>query len=97
MQKTTVNPEDYVWVVIEIKGTDENFLGLENDAGERFVPVTASREDAQALLDRLPAAPQGTIRQIEATHKKQIAATAAEQDFAVYLVDGQGVLQGRLE
>ena len=95
MLKPKVNMDNYVWVISEIRGEEEAFLGMSGPEGHGFIPVTASREDAESLVKKLP--PAGPVeRQVEATHKEQIIKHAQENDFHVYLVDGEGKLLRRL-
>lgn len=85
-----VNLKDYVWVVVEVRGGSESFLGLADADGQTFVPVTAAKEQAYQLLAKLPAAGDGAQRQVEAIHRQRIAEEAARQGFLVYLVDETG-------
>ena len=90
-----VDPKDYVWVVVDITGAEENFVGLSNDAGEQFIPVCASKEQAEALMAKIPGGEERK-RQVEAIHKTQILKEASENSFEVFLVDQSGALLGRL-
>lgn len=91
-----VNVKDYVWVVVEVRGGQESFLGLADQAGQTFIPVTSAKEQALMLLGRLPAAGDGAQRQVEAIHVKRMAQEAAGQGFLVYLVDETGKILQRL-
>ena len=90
-----IDPKEYVWVVVDITGAEENFVGLTNDAGEQFIPVCASKDQAEALLAQIPAEGDRK-RQAEAIHKDQLLKEAAENGFDVFLVDQNGTLLGRL-
>lgn len=94
MMNDKIKSEDYVYVLTIQKGGQEEFLGLQSESGESFVPVTATRDEALRLAGRLPEDAQGS--QVEAIHRAQITQTASEQGFAVYLVDQSGSLQERL-
>lgn len=104
MQKQPVNPADYVWVITVTKrfedtGRDweESLLGLADDQGNQFVPVTTEREAAQALLYKLPPEPDKMVeRQVEAMNKALVRQQAQEGGFDVYLVDGAGRVLGQL-
>ena len=89
-----IDPANYVWVITDYSGPEETFLGLTHPDGQPFIPVTATREEAEALLEKLP--PGEGKREVEAIHKGGLIQEAARQGFAVYLVDGQGALQGPL-
>lgn len=90
--------KDYVWVIVETQGQEENFLGLkDSQSGETFIPVTAEREQGLMLLVRLPEAVAGANRQVEAIHQERILEAAGAEGFAVYLVDQEGRFLKRLD
>ncbi|MCA1905041.1 MAG: hypothetical protein LDL11_00420 [Desulfarculus sp.] len=96
LRQPAVDSKNYVWVIVELRGTSENFLGLEDRQGRTFVPVTADKDAALMLLGKLPAAGDGVQRQVEAIHRQRLGAIATEQGFAVDLVDAQGRVLERL-
>lgn len=96
MQEQAVNTKDYVWVVVEVRGGQESFLGLSDETGQSFVPVTEAKEQAYMLLGKLPASSDGAQRQVEAIHINRIAQEAAGQGYLVYLVDENGRVIKRL-
>ena len=96
VQRQAVNNNDYVWVIVELRGAAESFLGLDDGQGRALVPVTADKDSALMLLGKLPVAADGTQRQVEAIHRQRLGIIAAEQDFAVDLVDAQGRVLERL-
>ncbi|MCB2227527.1 MAG: hypothetical protein KQH53_12690 [Desulfarculaceae bacterium] len=86
----------YVWVITQ-RGKDyENFLGLEDEAGERFIPVTAEKDHALILMGRLPVDPD-VQRTVEAMHREQIGEAARDDGFSLYLVDENGKILERIE
>ena len=90
--------QDFVWVIVETLGQEENFLGLnDTESGETFIPVTAEREQGLMLLGRLPGAVPGATRQVESIHQRRILEAAGAEGFAVYLVDEEGRFQKRLD
>ena len=90
-----IDQSQYVWVVTE-RGKDyEHFLGLEDEAGQRFVPVTAEKDQILMLLGRLPDNPD-VIRTVEAMHRSQIGEAAQDDGFSLYLVDEKGRILERL-
>lgn len=90
--------EDYVWVIVESVGQEDNFVGLnDTQSGETFIPVTAEREQGLMLVGRLPAGPQGATRQVEAIHKARLMEMAGAEGFAIYLVDQEGRMLKRLD
>ena len=95
-RQATVNGKDYVWVIVEIRGQAESFLGLDDGHGQTLIPVTAEKDSALMLLGKLPLAGDGAQRQVEAIHRQRLGAIAAEQGFAVDLVDAQGRVLQRL-
>ncbi len=104
-KKNEVNPEDYYWVITvteRSKETDtgwfESLLGLADEDGTQFVPVTAEKFEAETLLRLLPPAGHpDTLRQVEAMHKDLVRQQADEHGFNIYLVDGAGRIQGRIK
>ncbi len=90
-----IDESQYVWVVTQ-RGKDyENFLGLEGEGGERFIPVTAEKDDALILIAHLPDDP-AVIRTVEAMHRDEIGEHAAAEGFALYLVDQRGRILERI-
>lgn len=87
-----VDAGNYVWVIVERTRNDENFLGLADEDGERFIPVTAEKDKALMLLGRLPEAEGVFSRSVEAIHKAQLLGQAQDEGFSVYLVDEKGHL-----
>lgn len=95
---TADKQKDYVWVIVETLGQEDNFLGLnDTQSGETFIPVTTEREQGLMLLGRLPGAVQGATRQVEAIHQQRILEAAGAEGFAVYLVDQEGRFLKRLD
>lgn len=96
LQQQAVESKNYVWVIVEVRGAAETFLGLDDGQGHSFVPVTAEKDAALMLLGKLPLASDGAQRQVEAIHRQRLGDIAAEQGFAVDLVDAQGRVLERL-
>jgi hypothetical protein len=89
---------DYVWVIVESAGQEDNFVGLnDTQSGETFIPVTAERDQALMLVGRLPSGPAGATRQVEAIHNARLLEMAGAEGFAIYLVDEQGRMLRRLD
>jgi len=91
-----INRADYAWVITESQDGGDIFVGLGRENGRSFIPVTRTREEGQALLSKLPAGQSGQ-RQVEAIHKSRILDQAAQQGFAVYLVDEAGKVLEKLQ
>ena len=96
LRQPAVDGKNYVWVIVELRGAAETFLGLEDDQGRTLVPVTRDKNSALMLLGKLPPASDGAQRQVEAIHRQRLGAIAAEQGFTVDLVDAQGRVLERL-
>ncbi len=90
-----VRPEDYVWVVVEKQGGQENFLGVGLPHGGQFIPATKTKEEGLMLLGKLPQA-AGLVREVESIHKFRLVEEAKLQGFAVFVVDSQGQIIERL-
>ncbi len=91
-----VDPKDYVWVVTEEIEGNETLVGLSQDSGQSFIPVTQTKEDGQALLAQLPTG-QGGTREVAATHKSRLLSEAKQNGFEVILVSAKGELLERLD
>ncbi|MCB2192879.1 MAG: hypothetical protein KQI62_15010 [Deltaproteobacteria bacterium] len=87
-----VDASQYVWVIIERTRNDENFLGMADEDGEAFVPVTAEKDKALMLVGQLPETEGVFGRSVEAIHKAQLLGQAQDEGFSVYLVDEKGRL-----
>lgn len=85
-----VKQENYLWIIVEKAGGQETFLGLDNADGRNFIPAAPTREQALMLMVRLPAAPAGTVREVEAINQGLLHKQAQEQGFAVFVVDENG-------
>ena len=96
MEKSKVNPEDYVWVITENQEEQETIVGLTSPEGGNFIPVTTSREDGMAVMSRLPPG-EGGQRRVEAIHKKLLLEHATRDNFQVLMVNGQGEVVGPLQ
>lgn len=92
------NSEDYYWIIVDdpknIK-LDETFLGLSDDTGHTFIPVTKERDSAVRLMARMPP-PEDAERGVEAIHREQLFTQARAEGFTVYLVDGDGAVLEKL-
>ena len=85
-----VDAGNYVWVIVERTRNDENFLGMADEDGEGFIPVTAEKDQALILLGRLPETEGVFSRSVEAIHRSQLLGQAQDEGFSVYLVDEKG-------
>lgn len=92
------NKEDYLYVITEVRGEeDADFLGLQGPDGNLFVPATKDKAEAETLLSRMPKPADATAqRQVEAVHRAQILTEAQAQGFAVYMVNADGAILGRI-
>lgn len=91
-----VDQSQYVWVIVERTRNDENFLGLADEKGDQFIPVTAEKDHALMLVGRLPETEGVFLRNVEAIHRAELTAQAQEEGFSVYLVDEKGRILERL-
>lgn len=104
-QNSNANPEDYYWVITVTErsnetdtGWFESLLGLADEDGTQFVPVTAEKFEAETLLRLLPPAGHpDTVRQVEAMHKELVRQQADIHGFNIYLVDSAGRIQERIK
>lgn len=87
-----INEEDYLWIIVDDPkkvSEEETFLGLSDDEGRQFIPVTRERAEGEVLMKMLPP-PVEAVRTVEAIHREQLLTEAQEQNFSVYIVDSQG-------
>ncbi|MCF8042997.1 MAG: hypothetical protein K9K65_11445 [Desulfarculaceae bacterium] len=85
-----VDAGNYVWVIVERTRNDENFLGMADEDGDMFIPVTAEKDQALMLVGRLPDTEGVFTRSVEAIHRAQLLGQAQDEGFSVYLVDEKG-------
>ena len=87
---------EWVWVIVEKKGQDENLLALEDkEQGIQFIPAFASRDDGLVGRSRLGKR-EGFEYELEAMRMALVAETARTNRFEVFILDDEGKIVERL-
>ena len=91
-----VEKDQWVWVVVQDPGGNEQFLGQhDQEKNESFIPTFLEKEEAQ----------QGfTLMTIEKGHKYEVQAIlfedlsrrAAENEFMIFILNGSGEVLGKI-
>jgi hypothetical protein len=86
----SVQDDQWVWVVVEDPGGNEQFLGMEDgEKKESFIPAFLEKEEAQQGLSHLPRHKDKTY-EVQAIRLDDLAFRAAQQGFQVFLLKGSG-------
>lgn len=95
MNEQKPGPE-WVWVVFEKSGMDENLYALEDEkSGVKFIPVFQEKEDGvvvQAGFKKIA----GAKYEVEAMRIELVAETARKNKMDIYILDGEGLVMERL-
>ena len=86
----TINNDDWVWVVVQDPGGNEQFLGQqEKETGVAFIPMFMEKEDALMCLP-LMARDKKTKCEVQAVIFSDLKEQAADSGFVMYLLDNEG-------
>ena len=92
----TINNDDWVYVLVQDPGGNEQFLGQEEkEAGVAFIPIFKEKEDALMCLP-LMARDKKNKYEAQAVIYSDLKAQAAESGFVLYLLDNEGRMLERL-
>jgi hypothetical protein len=87
-----IENDQWVWVVIQNPGGDEQFLGQQDEKeGVSFIPVWLEKDAALDGL-RLLAKDQGVKYEVQAIQYDTLAPKAAEAGFKLFVLDASGKL-----
>ena len=87
---TNVKEDQWVWVVVQEPGGDEQFLGIEDEErGESFIPVFLEKEEAQLGLKHLPIQ-KGIKYEVQAIRLNNLAGETTQKGFMVFVLNGTG-------
>jgi hypothetical protein len=87
-----IENDQWVWVVIQNPGGDEQFLGQRDEKeGVSFIPVWLEKDAALDGL-RLLAKDQGVKYEVQAIQYDTLAPKAAEAGFKLFVLDASGKL-----
>ena len=86
----TINNDDWVYVVVQDPGGNEQFLGQqENETGVAFIPLFKGKEDALMCMPLMTRDKQIKY-EVQAVIFSDLKAQAANSGFMLYLLDNEG-------
>jgi hypothetical protein len=85
-----IKKNQWVWVVIQDPGGNEQFLGQHDDEkNESFIPVFLEKDEAQQGLNFL-VREKGLKYEVQAIQFYDLSQRAAEQGFVLFILNGSG-------
>ena len=92
-----IKDDQWVWVVIQNPGGNEQFLGQQDEEkGISFIPTFLRKEEAEQGLT-LMAREAGRKYEVHAILFDDLSQRAAEKGFALFLVNGKGEVLEKIE
>jgi len=96
MSKTIQN-DQWVWVVVQDPGGNEQFLGQRDEAEEiSFIPIWLEKEAAHQCLDLL-SREKGVKCEVQAIQYETLAPKAAQEGFRLFVLDASGKILDQIE
>jgi hypothetical protein len=87
---TLIEKDQWVWVVIQDPGGNEQFLGQHDDEkNESFIPVFLEKEEAEKGLELLQREKSHKY-EVQAIQYEDLVERAAEYGFMLFLLSGAG-------
>jgi len=87
---TAVKDDQWVWVIIQDPGANEQFLGQQDTEKElSFIPTFLAKEEAEAGLTFLKRE-KGRKYEAHAIQLEDLRGRAAEKGFELFIVNGKG-------
>ena len=87
---TLIKKDQWVWVVVQDPGGNEQFLGQHDDEkNESFIPVFLEKEEAQQGLNFL-VSEKGKKYEVQAIQYTDLVERAAEHGFMLFMLSGAG-------
>ncbi|MCD6297174.1 MAG: hypothetical protein J7M30_08465 [Deltaproteobacteria bacterium] len=97
MVSKLIKDDQWVWVVIQNPGGNEQFLGQKDeDKGISFIPTFLEKEEAEQGLT-LMAREAGRKYEVHAILFDDLSQRAAENGFALFLLNGKGKVLEKIE
>ena len=91
-----VQKEQWVWVVVQDPGDNEQFLGQQDrERNESFIPVFLEKEEAQQGLSHLVRG-EGHTYEVQAIRFDDLEQRAAEHGFLLVVLSGSGTVLERI-
>jgi hypothetical protein len=92
-----VQDDQWVWVVVEDPGGNEQFLGMaDEEEAESFIPAFLEKEEAQQGLSHLPRQKDKRY-EVQAIRLDDLLFRAAQQAFQVFVLKGSGEIIEKIE
>jgi hypothetical protein len=92
-----IEKDQWVWVVIQDPGGNEQFLGQQDDEkNESFIPVFLDKEEAQQGLNFLMMEKRHKY-EVQAIQYDDLVQRAAEHGFKVVLLNGSGEVLEKID
>ena len=94
---TLVKDDQWVWVVIQNPGGNEQFLGQEDkERGISFIPTFLEKEEAEQGLT-LMAREEGRKYEVHAILFEDLSERAAEHGLMLFVVNAKGKVLEKIE
>jgi len=85
-----IQNDQWLWVVVQDPGSDEQFLGQRDDEkGISFIPVWLEKDAALGGM-KLLAREQGRKYEVQAIEYEHLAPKAAESGYSLFVLDASG-------
>lgn len=85
-----IKKDQWVWVVIQDPGGNEQFLGQHDDErNESFIPVFLEKDEAEKGLNFL-VREKGLKYEVQAIQYDDLSQRATEHGFMMYVLNGSG-------
>jgi len=95
--KKEINPDTWVWVVVQNPGADEQYLGQEfEDQNVSFIPAFFEKEAAQQGLIHM-ATSKGHKYEVQAVYYSELLQAAAKNDFLIFMLNADGEILERIK
>jgi len=91
-----VEKDQWVWVVVQDPGGNEQFLGQhDQEKNESFIPTFLEKEEAQQGFT-LMTHEKGHKYEVQAILFEDLSRRAAENGFMIFILNGSGEVLGKI-
>ena len=91
-----IEKDQWVWVVIQDPGGNEQFLGQHDDEkNESFIPVFLEKDEAEKGLELLQREKSNKY-EVQAIQYEDLVQRAAEHGFMLFLLSGTGEILAKI-
>ena len=92
-----ISSNEWVWVVIQDPGGDEQFLGqLDEEKNIAFIPAFYQKEDAQQCVAQMHRQ-KGKKYEVQAILFDELAKDAAKNRFMIFMLNAEGEILEKIE